>query len=79
VGFAVLTNLAGKGRRMIKVGKFIGQVKAEMKKVAWPTKPELIGSTLVVLISTFALALYIGACDMFFSRFVNLLVSGVFK
>ena len=64
---------------MIKFGKFIGQVSAEMKKVAWPSKPELIGSTVVVLVSTLLLALYIGVADMFLSRFVNLLVSGVFK
>ncbi|TSA54002.1 MAG: preprotein translocase subunit SecE [Planctomycetaceae bacterium] len=64
---------------MIKIGKFIGQVSVEMKKVAWPSKPELIGSTVVVLVSTLLLALYIGVADMFLSRFVNLLVSGVFK
>jgi len=64
---------------MIKIGKFIGQVSTEMKKVAWPSKPELIGSTVVVLVSTLLLSLYIGVADMFLSRFVNLLVSGVFK
>ncbi|MBU0682834.1 MAG: preprotein translocase subunit SecE [Candidatus Omnitrophota bacterium] len=64
---------------MVKIGKFISQVKTEMQKVAWPSRPELIGSTVIVLVSTLLLSLYIGVCDMFFSRFVNLLVSGVFK
>ncbi|MFH1798015.1 MAG: preprotein translocase subunit SecE [Candidatus Omnitrophota bacterium] len=64
---------------MLKVGTFIGQVKVEMKKVAWPSKQELINSTVIVIVSTLILALYIGVCDLFLSRCVNLLISGVFR
>ncbi len=64
---------------MLKIGKFFGQVKAEMKKVAWPSKNELITSTVVVLVSTILLAIYIGICDVVLSRCVNFLISGVFK
>ena len=64
---------------MPKIGKFFSQVKTEMKKVAWPTRNELISSTIVVLISTLILALYIGVCDLVLSRCVNFLISGVFK
>ena len=64
---------------MLKIGTFISQVKLEMGKVAWPSRHELINSTIVVLISTLLLALFIGICDMFLSRFVNLLIRGVFK
>jgi len=63
---------------MWKLGKFVSQVKAEMKKVAWPTRTELKNSTIVVLVSTLVLALYIGICDLVLSRFVNFLISGVF-
>ncbi len=63
---------------MWKLGKFVSQVKAEMKKVAWPTRTELKNSTIVVLVSTLVLALYIGICDLILSRFVNFLISGVF-
>ncbi|MFH1837079.1 MAG: preprotein translocase subunit SecE [Candidatus Omnitrophota bacterium] len=63
---------------MANIGTFFGQVKSEMKKVAWPSKNELISSTVVVLISTILLAAYIGICDLVLSRFVNVLIRGVF-
>jgi len=64
---------------MLSIGKFVSQVKIEMKKVSWPTKQELMGSTVVVLVSTAFLAAFIGVCDLVLSRFVNLLISGVFR
>lgn len=64
---------------MLKIGNFISQVSGEMKKVAWPTKDELIASTVVVLLSTFFLAAFIGIADILLSRVVNLLISGVFR
>ncbi|MFC1644236.1 preprotein translocase subunit SecE [Candidatus Omnitrophota bacterium] len=62
---------------MVKIGKFISQVKTEMKKVSWPSRQELISSTIVVLTSTLILALYIGVCDLFLSRLVTFLIRGV--
>lgn len=62
---------------MPKIGKFFSQVKTEMKKVAWPSKQELVSSTIVVLVSTLVLALYIGVCDLVLSRVINFLISGV--
>jgi preprotein translocase subunit SecE len=62
---------------MIKIGKFFGQVKSELKKVAWPTKNELVSSTVVVLVSTLLLAVFIGVCDLVLSRIINFLISGV--
>ena len=63
---------------MIKIGKFIGQVKTEMKKVAWPSRAELISSTIVVITSTIILGVFIGICDLVLSRVINLLIGGVF-
>ncbi len=63
---------------MLKIGIFASQVKAEMKKVSWPSRQELVSSTIVVLISTALLALFIGVCDLFLSRIINFLISGVF-
>ena len=62
---------------MWKAGKFLGQVKSELKKVAWPSREELISSTLVVLASTLLLAVFIGLCDLVLSRVINFLISGV--
>lgn len=64
---------------MPNVVKFVNQVRTEMKKVSWPSKEELISSTIVVLVSTALLAVFVGLCDLVLSRFVNLLISGVFR
>lgn len=63
---------------MIKIGKFVSQVKTEMQKVSWPSRSELISSTIVVLVSTILMAVYIGVCDLVLSRVINVLIRGVF-
>ncbi|MFH1783212.1 MAG: preprotein translocase subunit SecE [Candidatus Omnitrophota bacterium] len=54
--------------------KFVTEVKIEMQKVSWSDRSELIGSTLVVIISTGLLALFIGIVDIILARFVNILL-----
>ena len=62
----------------MKIVNFFSQVRTEMGKVAWPTKQELIASTVVVLVSTAILSVFIGLCDVVLSRAINFLISGVF-
>ena len=57
-----------------KISKFLLEVKAELKKVAWPTRDQLLGASLVVLVSTFVLALYIGAVDFILSHMLRVLI-----
>ncbi len=45
---------------------YFGEVHAEMKKVTWPGKQEIYGTTLMVIITTFAFAFYFGVCDWLF-------------
>jgi len=42
---------------------FLGEVKAELKKCVWPTRQELIGSTMVVVISVLILGVFVGLSD----------------
>lgn len=63
---------------MKNIGKFFSQVNTEMRKVSWPSRQELISSTIVVLVTTLSLAVFIGVCDLFLSRIINFLISGVF-
>lgn len=46
---------------------FLIAVEAEMNKVSWPTRSELIRSSLVVLILMFAFGIYLGGCDVVWS------------
>jgi preprotein translocase subunit SecE len=42
---------------------FLGEVKAELKKCTWPTRQELVGSTMVVVISVAILGIFVGLSD----------------
>ncbi len=57
-----------------KINNFISEVTVELKKVSWPTRHELIGSTIVVLISVAAMAIFIGICDFIFSKVIQLII-----
>jgi preprotein translocase subunit SecE len=39
---------------------------AEMKKVTWPSRQEVVGTTVVVLVSTLVFAIYLWGCDQAF-------------
>jgi len=57
-----------------RITKFITEVKVEMQKVSWSSKDELIGSTIVVIVSIGLLAVFVGVVDFVLSRFVNVLL-----
>jgi preprotein translocase subunit SecE len=60
--------------------KFVGffnDVKLEMAKVSWSTRDELIGSTIVVIVSLAILSIFIGVCDVVLSSVVNIIMSRV--
>ena len=59
---------------MNKVAKFIGEVKAELKKVSWSTRKELTSSTVAVIVSVAILALFIGLCDLLWSNMINFIL-----
>ncbi|MCX5699961.1 MAG: preprotein translocase subunit SecE [Candidatus Omnitrophica bacterium] len=52
---------------------FLKEVKAELGKVAWSTREELISSTMVVIAVTVLLAIFIGVLDLFLSKLVSIL------
>lgn len=57
-----------------KLANFVSEVKQELKKVSWSTREELIASTLVVITAVALLAVFIGTCDLVFSRVINFLI-----
>ena len=50
---------------------FLIAVEAEMNKVSWPTRGELYRSSIVVLVTIFALAVVLFVFDVFWQRFFN--------
>lgn len=54
--------------------QFLREVKVELKKVAWPSKKQTIGSTAVVLILVFIISAFLGIVDMGLSSLVRLVL-----
>jgi preprotein translocase subunit SecE len=50
--------------------EFVREVRGELKKVAWPTKPEVVTSTIVVLVAVIIMTLLIFGLDASFAEFV---------
>ena len=48
--------------------EFIRDVRGELKKVAWPTKAEVVTSTIVVLMAVVFMTLLIFGMDLAFSK-----------
>ena len=59
---------------MSKVIQFIRESRAELKKVVWPTKEDVLSSIKVVLISTIIIAIILGALDLGFSELFRIIM-----
>ena len=53
----------------VRVREYISDVRVEMKRVTWPGKQEIYGTTVMVILTTFLFGIYFFACDGAF-RFV---------
>jgi len=50
---------------------FLGEVKTELKKCTWPTRRELMGSTMVVVVSVIILGVFVGLSDTVLMGFLR--------
>ena len=57
-----------------KIKKFIEEVIAEMKKVTWTSRKDLVNATLIVILSSFCLGAFITLTDLVLSRGLNTLI-----
>jgi preprotein translocase subunit SecE len=46
------------------VKTFLDEVKVELVKCSWPTRKELFGQSVVVIISVIILGIFVGLCDL---------------
>jgi len=54
--------------------KFFREVKAELKKVSWPTRPELITNTGIVFVAVAVVCTLIWVIDAAFSRVLQFII-----
>ena len=52
---------------MSKVIQFFRESKAELKKVVWPSRDDVVSSVIVVIISTFVVAVILSLLDLGFT------------
>ena len=52
---------------MAKVVGFFKECGAELRKVVWPSRDDVVSSVKVVIISTVIIAVVLGALDLLFS------------
>jgi preprotein translocase subunit SecE len=50
------------------------EVRTETKKVTWPPRKEVVGSTIVVIVSVFILSFFLGAVDVTLQKLVALVL-----
>jgi preprotein translocase subunit SecE len=53
--------------------KFIKEVRNELKRVSWPSRDEIRGSTVVVIVIVIVLAVFIGLVDRALSFAISLI------
>lgn len=63
---------------MEKFSKFLKEVVAEMRKVTWPTKEELIGSTIVTIVVSVIVSIFIGIVDRILTLGIHQIFGGGF-
>ena len=58
---------------MIALGRYIEEVGKEMRKVTWPSKKELISNTVVTIIASIMISLFIFATDRIISTVLEVI------
>jgi len=54
-----------------KIKEFFREVKIEIKKVVYPSREELMGSTWVVIITAIVISVFLGIVDLGLSKIVK--------
>jgi len=54
--------------------QFLREVRVEMKKVTWPQRKEIIGSTAVVILASFIVAFFLGFVDLILQKLLGLII-----
>ncbi|NLV74890.1 MAG: preprotein translocase subunit SecE [Chloroflexi bacterium] len=58
-----------------KLVRYFKEVRAELRKVIWPTRQTTLRLTGIVLSVTLATSVFLGAVDFLFSKLISLILS----
>lgn len=57
-----------------KATRFFREVRAELAKVSWPGRKEVIGSTAVVIASVFIVSFFLGLVDVIIQKIMSVVL-----
>ena len=58
---------------VVKTKAFFAEVVAELKKSAWPTRKELLDSTIMVIVTMLILGMFVAVADLVFVKIIGIL------
>ncbi len=64
----------GPKKQRVTVSQFLTEVRAEMKKVTWPTRDEVVSYTIVVLVTVVIMGGLVYFADILFTKLVDLII-----
>ena len=62
-----------------KITLFFKEIKTEVMKVSWPTRREVFNYTLIVLIASVGVAIFLGGLDVLFQKALSYILSNLPK
>ena len=65
----------GSGNVFTRAVEFFREVKVELKKVTWPTRKQTTGTTIVVILFVFVVAVFLGIFDYSLSKLVQVVLT----
>jgi preprotein translocase subunit SecE len=54
--------------------RFLREARVEMKKVTWPQKKEIIGSTAVVIVASVLVSFFLGFVDLILQKLMGIII-----
>ncbi len=60
-----------------RIAKFFKETKAELKKVSWPTKKQLVHNTLIILVFIIITSIILAVLDLGFAELFRLITKSL--
>jgi len=65
---------SGPKKQRVTVSQFLTEVRAEMKKVSWPSRDEVVSYTIVVLVTVVLMGGLVYFADILFTKLVDIII-----
>jgi preprotein translocase subunit SecE len=64
----------GPKKQRVTVSQFLTEVRAEMKKVTWPARDEVVSYTIVVVVTVVLMGGLVYLADIVFTKLVDIII-----